>query len=94
MNDDYLIDPTELALRAGIRRRHARDAMKSGDLRRVHLKTDHGPVAPRHEAGKVIARARFAQRVAKRHEKHLVDVADQLRPRVSIEMAGGASNGR
>ena len=39
-------------------------------------------------AQKIAARARFAQRLAKRHDKHREEFADSLRPRVTVDMGG------
>jgi hypothetical protein len=38
------------------------------------------------EAQKFVARQRFAKRLKKRHEKHMVELADILRPRVVVVM--------
>jgi hypothetical protein len=79
------INATELARRAGIDRRRAKAATwHSGASFR-----DNGTrIITEREGEKFVARQRFAQRVAKRHDRHNEQIADTMRPRVSIEIGG------
>ena len=77
------INTTELARRAGIDRRSAKSATwQSG----ASFRDNGARVITEHDAQKIAARARFAQRLKKRHDKHMVELADNLRPRVVIDM--------
>jgi hypothetical protein len=90
MNDDHM-NKAELAFRAGI------------DLRRAKSETWHSGASFRdrgarvlteREGEKIVARERFAQRVAKRQDKHREQIADDMRPRVSIDMPARTSDDR
>jgi hypothetical protein len=79
------INSAELAWRAGIDRRRAKSsAWQSGATFR-----DNGArVLTEREGEKIVARQRFAQRVAKRHDKANEQIADIMRPRVTVDMGG------
>jgi len=64
--ENYRINTTELAQRAGINRRRAKSATwQSG----ASFRENGARVLTEHEAGKIAARARFAQRLKKRQDK-------------------------
>jgi hypothetical protein len=79
------INIAELAWRAGIDRRRAKSsAWQRGDTFR-----DNGArVLTDQASSKIVARARFEQRQAKRDDKHRGQFADSLRPRVTVDMGG------
>jgi hypothetical protein len=76
MSDDH-INTAELAWRAGINRRSAKSASWHANGARI---------VTEHDAQKIAARARFAQRLKKRHDRNMVELADNLRPRFVIDM--------
>jgi hypothetical protein len=84
MSNDH-INATELAWRAGIDRRQAKDATWQS---RTSFRDNGERVLTEHDAGKIAARARFAQRQAKRDDKHRDQFADSLRSRVTVAMGG------
>jgi hypothetical protein len=65
-----------IAQMAGISRNRALSNLRHGALQNHSIDS--------REAKKFVARQRFAQRLAKRHDRHMVEIADSLRPRVSI----------
>ena len=65
---------------AGISHNRALSNLRHGAL-------EHHSIDGR-EAQKFVARQRFAQRLAKRHDKHREQIADNLRPRVTVDMGG------
>jgi hypothetical protein len=67
-----------IAQMAGISRNCARSNLRNGALRNHSIDG--------REAEKFVARQRFAQRFAKRHDRQMVEIADSLRPRVTIDM--------
>jgi hypothetical protein len=67
-----------IAEMGGISRNRALSNLRNGALQ-------HHSIDGR-EAEKFVARQRFAQRLAKRHGKQMVELADILRPRVSVDM--------
>jgi hypothetical protein len=69
---------SRIAQMAGISLPRALSNLRHGALE--HHSID-GP-----EAQKFVARQRFAQRLVKRHQKNMVELADNLRPRVVINM--------
>jgi hypothetical protein len=75
-NDRVNLD--ELAWRSGVSRRLARNAA-------WHAAYRAGPVTE-DNAKKIEARARFAKRLQKRHAANMLELADILRPRVSVDM--------
>jgi hypothetical protein len=77
MNQDH-INASELAWRAGINRRRAKSATwQSG----ASFRDNGARVMTEREGEKIVARQRFAQRVAKRHDRHLEQIADNEAPR-------------
>lgn len=85
MIDVYHMNRAELAFRAGIDPRSAKDsAWNSG----ASFRGNGARVITEQAAQKIAARARFAQRLAKRHDKHREEFADSLRPRVTVDMGG------
>jgi hypothetical protein len=77
------INAAELAWRAGIDRRRAKSATwHSG----ASFRDNGARVITERDSDKIVARARFAQRQAKRDDKHRDQFADSLRPRVSVDM--------
>ncbi len=84
MNDDH-INATELAWRAGIDRRRSKAATwHSG----ASFKDNGARVLTEREGDKIVARQRFAQRLAKRHDRQREEIADTMRPRVTVDMGG------
>jgi hypothetical protein len=79
MNNDQT-PSARIARMAGISRNIALSNLRHGALE--HHSID-GP-----EAQKFVARQRFAQRLKKRHDKNMVELADNLRPRVTVDMGG------
>jgi hypothetical protein len=69
---------SRLAFAAGISRDRARSNLRNGALRNHSIDGA--------EAQKFVARQRFAQRLKKRHDKNMVELADNVRPRVVIDM--------
>jgi hypothetical protein len=67
-----------IAQMAGISRNRALSNLRNGALQ--HHSIDGA------EAQKFVARQRFAQRLTKRHGKHREQIADAMRPRVTIDM--------
>jgi hypothetical protein len=67
-----------IAQMAGISRNRALSNLRNGALQNHSIDGD--------EAQKFVARQRFAQRLAKRHDKHMVEIADAMRPRVTVDM--------
>jgi hypothetical protein len=75
-----------IAQMAGISHNRALRNLRNGALRNHSIDGA--------EAEKFVARQRFAQRLKNRHDKHMVELADNLRPRVVIDMpAPRNSNG-
>jgi hypothetical protein len=74
----YQTDAARIAQMAGISRNRARSNLRNGALQ-------HHSIDGR-EAEKFVARQRFAQRVAKRHDRHNEQIADSLRPRVTVDL--------
>jgi hypothetical protein len=69
-----------IAQMAGISRNRARSNLRHGALQNHSIDG--------REAQKFVARQRFAQRLAKRQDKHREQIADNLRPRVTVDMGG------
>jgi hypothetical protein len=67
-----------IAQMAGISRNRALSNLRHGALQNHSIDG--------REAEKYVARQRFAQRLKKRHDKNMVELADNLRPRVVIDM--------
>ena len=67
-----------IAQMAGISHNRALSILRNGALRNHSIDG--------REAEKFVARQRFAQRLVKRHQKHMVELADNLQPRVVIDM--------
>jgi hypothetical protein len=67
-----------IAKMAGISRNLALSNLRTGALQ-------HHSIDGR-EAEKFVARQRFAQRLAKRHDRHNQQIADSLRPRVVVDL--------
>jgi hypothetical protein len=70
--------PARIAQMAGISRNRALSNLRNGALQNHSIDG--------REAERFVARQRFAQRLAKRHDKNMVELADNLRPRVVIDM--------
>jgi hypothetical protein len=82
MNDDHM-NKAELAWRAGIDRRRAKsETWHSG----ASFRDNGSRVITERDGEKIVARERFAQRLAKRQDKHREQIADSLRPRVTVDM--------
>ena len=79
MNNDQSRS-ARIAQMAGISHNRALSNLRHGALQ--HHSID-GP-----EAKKFVARQRFAQRLAKRQDKQREQIADAMRPRVSVEIGG------
>jgi hypothetical protein len=77
--DHDLVKVYGLAEMAGISHQEAKREMRGAYLWRA---------IPHQDARKIAARARFAQRVAKRHDKRNEQIADSMRPRVIADMGG------
>jgi hypothetical protein len=77
------INAAELAWRAGINRRGAKNAAWNS---RATFRDNGARVLTERDGEKIVARQRFAQRVAKRHDRHNEQIADAMRPRVTIDM--------
>jgi hypothetical protein len=69
-----------IAQMAGISRNRALGYLRNGALRNESIDG--------REAEKFVSRQRFAQRLAKRQDKHREQIADNMRPRVSVDMGG------
>jgi hypothetical protein len=69
-----------IAQMAGISRNRALGNLRNGALRNESIDG--------REAEKFVSRQRFAQRLAKRQDKHREQIADNMRPRVSVDMGG------
>jgi hypothetical protein len=69
-----------IAQMAGISRNRALSNLRNGALQQHSIDG--------REAEKFVARQRFAQRLAKRLDKNREQIADNMRPRVSIDMGG------
>jgi hypothetical protein len=69
------INAAELAWRAGINRRSAKSSAWN---RGATFRENGDRVINEREGEKIAARARFAQRVAKRHDRHNEQIADSL----------------
>jgi hypothetical protein len=67
-----------IAQMAGISHNRALSNLRHGALQ-------HHSIDGR-EAEKFVARQRFAQRLAKRHDRHNQQIADSLRPRVVVDL--------
>jgi hypothetical protein len=79
------INAAELAWRAGINKRSA----KSTAWNRGATFRDNGErVLNERDGEKIVARQRFAQRLAKRQAKLNEQIADNMRPRVTVDMGG------
>jgi hypothetical protein len=90
MKNDF-VNESELALRAGIARRRAKSAARAT---RQSFRDNGERVLTQEAAGKIIARARFSQRMERRANKLLTEAADALRPRVAIDMPARRSDDR
>lgn len=85
MNHDDHMNSAQLARRAGIDRRRAKSsAWNSG----ASFRDKGARVVTEREGDKIVARQRFAQRVAQRYVKQREEIADSLRPRVSVDLGG------
>lgn len=69
-----------IAQMAGISRNRALGNLRNGALRNESIDG--------REAEKFVSRQRFAQRLAKRQDNHREQIADNMRPRVSVDMGG------
>jgi hypothetical protein len=67
-----------IAQMAGISRNRALSNLRNGALQ-------HHSIDER-EAEKFVARQRFSQRLARRHDRHNEQIADSLRPRVTVDV--------
>jgi hypothetical protein len=79
------INTAELARRAGIDRRRAKSAAWHNG---ASFRDNGARVITEHDAQKIAARARFAQRLVKRQDKQREEFADNMRPRVTVDMGG------
>jgi hypothetical protein len=84
MNRDK-IDAARISQMAGISRNRARSNIRNGALRQS---SHNMVVVDSREAEKFVARQRFAQRIEKRHVKQREQIADSLRPRVTVGIGG------
>jgi hypothetical protein len=67
-----------IAQMAGISHNRALNSLRHGALQHHSIDSQ--------EAQKYVSRQRFAQRVKNRHDKNMVELADNLRPRFVIDM--------